>query len=188
MSSPSRSPSWRGGPPGKSGCPETCRKPSLQWENSRRARARDGRRCRLASWSRCSHGSTARLARSSFSAPARNTTGCSAPGHCLSDSPGSPEPVDGSISHYETGACLWAPPTTWGQETRVDVAGVDALGQRSQRRMAPSLCCSRCTVFRYSGSSLGFDLGARAEDETTLRFSKTQLHSTCDDVRHAACV
>ena len=39
----------------------------------------------------------------------------SAPGHCLR-------------SHYETGACLWAPPTTWGQETRVDVAGVDALG------------------------------------------------------------
>ena len=32
------------------------------------------------------------------------------------------------ISHYETGACLWAPPTKWGQETRVDVAGVDALG------------------------------------------------------------
>ena len=42
--------------------------------------------------------------------------------------PGSPEPVDGSISHYETGACLWAPPTKWGQETRVDVAGVDAIG------------------------------------------------------------
>ena len=139
MSSPSRSPSWRGGPPGKSGCPETCRKPSLQWENSRRVRAREGRRCRPASWSRCSHGSTARLARSSFSAPARNTTGCSAPGHCLSDSPGSPEPVDGSISHYETGACLWAPPTTWGQETRVDVAGVDALGppRRLQHRVNP---------------------------------------------------
>ena len=32
------------------------------------------------------------------------------------------------ISHYKTGACLWAPPTKWGQETRVDVAGVDALG------------------------------------------------------------
>ena len=32
VSSPSRSPSWRGAPPGKSGCPETCRKPSLQWE------------------------------------------------------------------------------------------------------------------------------------------------------------
>ena len=52
----------------------------------------------------------------------------SAPGHCLSDSSGSPEPVDGSISHYyETGACLWAPPTKWGQETRVAVAGVEAL-------------------------------------------------------------
>ena len=48
----------------------------------------------------------------------------SAPGHCLSDSPGSPEPVDGSISHYETGACLWAPPTKWGQETRVDAVHV----------------------------------------------------------------
>ena len=79
------------------------------------------------------HGSTARLARSSFSSPARNTTGCSAPGHCLSDSPGSPEPVDGSISYYETGACLWAPPTKWGQETRVDVAGVDASARRASR-------------------------------------------------------
>ena len=79
------------------------------------------------------HGSTARLARFSFSSPVRNTTGCSAPGHCLSDSPGSPEPVDGSISHYETGACLWAPPTKWGQETRVDVAGVDVSARRASR-------------------------------------------------------
>ena len=112
-------------------------------------------------------------------------------GHCLSDSPGSPEPVDGSISHYETGACLWAPPTKWGQETRVDVAGgVDASARRASRCRSsdwePSAFENAGVADQHVSQTVVCDTRARAPSGACRRVSYPVSHSM-PYRRRAAC-